>query len=155
MAFRLASPAFENNDEIPEGHTCMGANLSPRLEWSDPPPDALSFALVCLDPDAPGGTFYHWAVFDIPKDMRELEAGLRADAKRPDGLRQALNDFGKPGYGGPCPPRGHGPHHYRFCLFALDVAKLETGDHARCRQILEAARPHALATAEITGLFER
>ena len=108
----LASRAFENGGRIPGRFTCDGDNEMPPLEWTGVPPEARSLALVCSDPDAPSGTFHHWAVYDIPPDVRHLPERKCA------GMREAVNDFGRTGYGGPCPPRGHGSHRYCFRLYA-------------------------------------
>jgi phosphatidylethanolamine-binding protein (PEBP) family uncharacterized protein len=77
MAFRLTSPAFDNATAIPQRHTCSDEDLSPPLEWDEPPPGTRSLAFLCDDPDAPGGTFGHWAIFDIPPERRRLTEGLR------------------------------------------------------------------------------
>jgi Raf kinase inhibitor-like YbhB/YbcL family protein len=152
MAFRLASPAFQDDTAIPRQHTCSGADRSPPLQWEDPPPGTRSFALLCQDPDAPSGTFHHWAIFDIPADGRGLPEGVSPTA---EGLQQAVNDFGRGGYAGPCPPRGHGVHHYHFRLHALDVGRLELGPRPTCPAVEAAARRHTLGTAELVGLFQR
>ncbi|MFA7412874.1 MAG: YbhB/YbcL family Raf kinase inhibitor-like protein [Rhizobium sp.] len=155
MDFKLTSPAFNNGAIIPLRYTCSGEDVSPALEWQDAPHGTKSFALTCSDPDAPGGTFYHWAIFDIPADWRRMAQGIPRQASLPSGSRQAVNDFGRIGYAGPCPPVGHGPHHYYFRLLALDVEHLELGDDPRCREVEPTARPHCLAVTEIVGLFER
>lgn len=154
MAFRLTSPAFEDGAAIPRRHSCDGEDLSPPLEWEDPPPGTLGFALFCDDPDAPGGTFRHWAIFDIPADRRQSAEGLRSVAVI-DGMRQAVNGFGRLGYGGPCPPHGHGVHHYHFRLLALDLDRLPAGPHPDCETVAAAARAHARGSAELVGLFSR
>lgn len=145
----LASRAFEPGGRIPSRFTCDGGDETPPLDWTDVPPETRSLALVCSDPDAPSGTFYHWAVFDIPTDVRHLPDIGRA------GLREAVNDFGRPGYRGPCPPHGHGLHHYHFRLYALDVPTLGLGPTVRCPEVERAARRHALANAELTVLYGR
>jgi Raf kinase inhibitor-like YbhB/YbcL family protein len=155
MTFRLTSPAFDNNAEIPKRHTCSGEELSPPLEWSGAPEGTRSFALVCEDPDAPGGTFHHWAVFDIPADWTQLPEGLAPAETQVSGLRQAMNDFGKSGYGGPCPPKGHGIHHYHFRLLALGVDRLDLTGRASCPKVAERARAHLVGSAELVGLFQR
>jgi Raf kinase inhibitor-like YbhB/YbcL family protein len=154
MAFRLTSPAVDNGAAIPQRYTCSGEDRSPPLEWDEPPPGTRSFALLCDDPDAPSGTFRHWAIFDIPPERRRLTEGLRPVAAV-EGMRQAINDFGRPGYAGPCPPRGHGIHHYHFRLLALDVDRLPVDPQARCSSVDAAARGRVLAAAELVGLFER
>ncbi len=148
MTLRFTSNAFRSGDKIPPRFTCEGANVSPPLSWSEAPDRTRSFAIVCSDPDAPGGTFYHWAIFDIPHDAIELTEN-HADA------HEAINDFGKKGYGGPCPPRGHGLHHYHFRLFALDTDSLPAGRRPSCRDVERVSKEHALAEAELVGTFSR
>jgi Raf kinase inhibitor-like YbhB/YbcL family protein len=148
---RLTSSAFADDGKMPTRFSCDGANVSPPLAWSGAPKEARSFAIVCSDPDAPSGVWYHWAIFDIPRDAAELHEHCTSDGASP----QARNDFGKTGYGGPCPPRGHGRHHYHFELFALDVARLNLPATAGCREVEAAARSHALATTELVGVYSR
>lgn len=155
MTFQLTSPAFANGTTIPKKHTCSGEDLSPPLEWPEPPEGTRSFALLCDDPDAPGGTFHHWAAFDIPSDWRRLPEGLAPAELQISGLRQAVNDFGRSGYAGPCPPKGHGIHHYHFRLLALDVERLEVSGRTTCARIAERARGHLVGSAELIGLFQR
>ncbi len=150
MTLHLTSDAFRNGDKIPLRFTCEGANVPPPLSWSGAPEQTRSFAIVCSDPDAPGGTFYHWAVFDIPRDIAELTESHPAT-----GAHEAVSDFGKKGYGGPCPPRGHGTHHYRFRLFALDADSLPVGRRPDCRDVERVSKEHALAEAELVGTFSR
>jgi len=109
---------------------------------------------MCDDPDAPAGTWHHWSLFDIPATVTELEEGLSRDA-HVDAMRQAINDFGETGYRGPCPPRGHGTHHYHFRLLALDIDKLSVKDRAKCKEVETAARSHVIATAELVGTYSR
>jgi Raf kinase inhibitor-like YbhB/YbcL family protein len=144
----LTSDAFQDGQPIPAQFTCDGANQTPTLHWSDPPEGTKSFALVIDDPDAPSGTFRHWGVFDIPASARSIGGGQRAGT-------EVANDFGKTGYGGPCPPEGHGPHHYHFKLFALDVDKLDVGADAKVVDVEKAAAKHALAQGELIGTYER
>ena len=148
----LKSPAFAPGKAIPSRFTCDAADDAPPLAWSGAPSETRSFALVCHDPDAPSGDWYHWAVFDIPASAAELpdSRGL----KRPP-IREAVNDFGKRGYGGPCPPAGHGRHHYHFALYALDLPHLALEGSVRCREVERAAKAHALATAELIGTYSR
>lgn len=154
MALALSSSSFNEGSPISPRHTCEGEDLSPELHWQDPPPGARSFALVCSDPDAQGGNWYHWGVYDIPVTARRLSEGL---SKSPDagGVRQAINDYQRAGWGGPCPPKGHGTHRYRFHLLALDVASLALPGKASCRDIERAAAAHVVAEAVLTGTFAR
>lgn len=154
MTLILTSPAFKHGERIPVLYTCEGKDLSPPLSWSGAPAGTHSFALVCSDPDAPAGTWYHWAIFDLGAETSHLAAGFPRSA-RSGAVRQAISDFNRPGYGGPCPPKGHGPHHYHFRLFALGVASLKLAEAARCRDVERAAEQHALAKATLTGLYER
>lgn len=148
----LTSAAFMQGKSIPSRFTCDGDDYPPPLAWSRAPRETRSFALVCHDPDAPSGDWYHWAAFDIPADAAGLAESL-GPRKAP--VREAINDFGKSGYGGPCPPEGHGRHHYHFKLYALDVAHLELPASVRCREVERAAKAHALATAELIGTYSR
>lgn len=151
---RLKSSAFADGTMIPRRFTCDGDDVSPPLDWSDAPTGAHSFAILCDDPDAPAGTWHHWAVYDIPAARK----GLAEDAGRQgnkDGLNQALNDFRRLGYGGPCPPPRHGIHHYHFRLLALSTERLELGKQATCRDVEHAARKHTLAEAILVGLYKR
>jgi Raf kinase inhibitor-like YbhB/YbcL family protein len=151
---QLSSPEFDDNGPIPSRFTCDGENLSPPLRWSDAPEGTRSFVVLCEDPDAPTGLWRHWAAFDIPSDR----TGLDADADRRAetlGFRRGVNDFHKEGYGGPCPPRDHGVHRYRFRLLALSVDRLPAGAHPSWSEIERAARRHALAEASLVGLYER
>ena len=146
--FTMGSPDIKDGQPIPQDFTCDGADQSPQLSWDEPPAGTKSLALIMDDPDAPSGTFRHWGAYDIPAATRTIERG------QPLG-RQAVNGFGKSGYGGPCPPKGHGPHHYRFKLCALDVAGLSLPADARVQQVEAEAQKHQLGIAQLTGTFER
>jgi Raf kinase inhibitor-like YbhB/YbcL family protein len=150
----LRSSAFSDGETIPRRFTCDGQDLSPPLDWSGAPAQALSFAIVCDDPDAPGGTWHHWAAYDLPADRLGLAEGA-AQRGGAIGFRQGVNDFGKTGYGGPCPPRGHGPHRYRFRILALSLARLPLSGTPSCVDIERAARKHVIAEADLVGLYER
>jgi Raf kinase inhibitor-like YbhB/YbcL family protein len=144
----LTSDAFQNSQPIPTQFSCDGANQSPALKWSEPPAGTKSFALVIDDPDAPGGTFRHWGAYDIPASARSIASGQRIGT-------EVNNDKGTLGYTGPCPPRGHGPHHYHFRLFALDVDRLGLGPNSKVIDVENAATKHAIAQGELIGTFER
>src|SRR5215469_5174415 len=120
MPLKVFSSAFSDGGWIPDLFTCQGADVSPSLEWAGEPPDTRSFALVLDDPDAPGGVWVHWLLYDIEARVRNLAQGQKPGSLGVSGK----NSWGKPGYGGPCPPKGHGPHRYFFRLYALDVATL-------------------------------
>lgn len=154
MAMRLASSAFAQGAEIPKRHTCEGDDISPPLEWSGAPSGTRSFLLVCDDPDAPSGIFRHWAAYDIPADRSGLREGYGPESLE-DGFRQAINGFGKPGYGGPCPPPGHGVHHYHFRLSALSEATLPVASSASCGEVIAVARPYVIEFVELIGTYAR
>ena len=154
MALMLASPAIPPSGEIPAQYTCDSADISPPLSWSDVPAGTGSLVLVVEDPDAPSGTFRHWAVFDIPPASRGLDAGYSAN--RPvAALHEARNDFGKTGYSGPCPPRGAGTHHYHFRLLAISRPTLDLRAPAAAIDVLRAAQPYVIQQAELVGTYHR
>ena len=154
MGLTLSSSAFSEGDRIPGRYTCEGEDISPPLHWSGTPAGTRSFALVCSDPDATVGTWYHWGVFDVPPGTTRLEEALPTDA-RVGAIRQAVTDFRRTGYGGPCPPKGHGVHRYRFHLMALDVAALSLPELPDCRDVERAAKEHRLAETTLTGTYSR
>ena len=133
-------------------HDCGGENISPDLRFAGVPAGAKSLALIVHDPDAPHPHgWYHWLVADIPVTV----AGVAKGAKFALPARELPTDFGKPGYNGPCPPKGSGPHHYHFILYALDVEKIELPAGMTPYQVHQAIRLRAVKETEITGLYER
>jgi hypothetical protein len=138
---------------IPPSFTCNGAGLSPQLAWSAPPAGTRSFALIVTDPDAPGGTFVHWVLYNLPATARALPAGAPKSGQLADGSRQGRNDFGDTGYGGPCPP-AHATHRYVFTLYALD-ARLNLPAGATRAQVESALQEHTLARGELIGLYRQ
>jgi Raf kinase inhibitor-like YbhB/YbcL family protein len=144
----LTSTAFQDGQPILVQYTCDGADQSPPLAWSEPAQGTKSFALIVDDPDAPSGLFRHWGAYDIPPGTRTLAAGQAVG-------KQAINGFGKPGYGGPCPPRGHGPHHYHFKLYALDVDTLDVPANSKIEDVESAAQRHTIGRGELIGTYER
>ncbi|MBI1976506.1 MAG: YbhB/YbcL family Raf kinase inhibitor-like protein [Candidatus Omnitrophica bacterium] len=153
VAMQLTSSAFKANQPIPRQYTCEGKDLSPALQWMDPPAGMKSFALISDDPDAPMGTWVHWVVWNLPADLRGLPEGVAKEAKLPDGTAQGITDFGRTGYGGPCPPPGK-PHRYFFKLYALDTM-LHLPSNIRKRELEAAMKEHILAQAELVGLYQR
>jgi Raf kinase inhibitor-like YbhB/YbcL family protein len=149
---KLASPFLTQGAPIPRQFTCDGENVSPPFTWSGAPQGTKSFLLVCNDPDAPTGTFHHWAAYNIPGSWSGILEGAEFDG---DGYSQAVNDFGRRGYGGPCPPRKDKPHHYHFRLSALSCAALAVKSSATCEEAMKAARPHELAIAELVVIYGR
>lgn len=149
---QLTSPAFAAGGSIPTRHTGEGEDVSPALAWCDAPGDAKSFALVCHDPDAPLVTpgrygYVHWVLYNIPATATGL---AEATAEH----TQGVNDFGKPGYGGPMPPEGHGTHHYFFWLLALN-ADLRLPPALNMWDLLAKAAPHTVAMNRLMGTYQR
>jgi Raf kinase inhibitor-like YbhB/YbcL family protein len=162
--FSLSSSAFHNGGTMGTANEfnsfgCTGKNVSPALLWADAPAHAKSFALTVWDPDAPfRGGWWHWVLFDIPASTASLAAGAGStnyDAA-PAGSVEGKTSFGKPGYGGPCPPVGSGAHHYIFTLYALNEARIagasETTDGPALKRLIAG---HVLGSATITGRFGR
>jgi len=153
MALLVLSPAFQEGGKIPTKYTCQGQDVSLPLTWSDPPSGTGSFSLIVDDLDAPGGVFTHWILFNIPSDSRELPQAVPAQAQLPSGALQGMNDFGRLGYGGPCPPPGR-PHRYRFTLYALDQP-LDLKAGPSWKQVLASMKGHILAQGQLTGTYQR
>lgn len=153
MTLVLESPAFADGDPLPRDYARDGGNMSPPLAWSDPPEGTRSFALIVEDPDAPGGTFRHWALYNIPADRSGLTADVQGTS--PGAFVSAVNDFGNVGYDGPQPPTGHGIHHYHFVLAALDTARLDLPNGADVAEVARAARRHVLEQSELVATYER
>ena len=156
MSLTLTSPAFAAGGEIPARYTCEGADLSPPLAWTAPPDGTGSLALVVDDPDAPDPkapkvTWVHWVLYGLPPTAGSLPEGVGRDAL-PAGAREGLNDWKRPGYGGPCPPVGR--HRYVFKLYALDAALPDLGRATKAR-LEEAMRGHVLAQAELVGTYAK
>lgn len=151
--FSLSSGAFDSNAEIPAAFTCEGADVSPELTWNDSIGLAESFAVIMNDPDAQGGEFTHWLIYDLPESTWNLAEGVGDAEYFAVGGLQGRNDFGRVGYDGPCPPDGP-EHRYDFQLFALDeVLGIEPG--AVRDQLLTAMTGHILATTTLTGTYQR
>ena len=153
MALTVLSSAFQEGSEIPARYTCEGQDVSPALTWEEPPAETQSFALIMDDPDAPGGVFTHWVLFNLPADSRGLSEAVPTQPQLPDGSLQGKNDFGRIGYGGPCPPPGR-PHRYQFTLYALDQT-LDLKAGASKKQVIDAMREHILAQGRLTGTYQR
>jgi len=154
MALTLISPAFADGEWIPRKHSRDGDNIAPPLRWTGAPDNVQSYVLIVEDPDAPRGTFLHWAVFNIPGDATELPESVDT-APAWTMLAYAENDYGNARYDGPEPPHGHGPHHYHFRLHALDVPRIGLPVQAGLENLKREIRKHQLAEAEIVGLYER
>jgi len=153
MTLSLSSKAFQDGERIPGKYTCEGQDISPSLMWNAPPQGTQSLSLIVDDPDAPGGVFTHWVLFNIPPDSRGLPEAIPIEAQLPSGALQGKNDFNRNDYGGPCPPPGR-PHRYCFTLYALDrVLDLKAG--VSRKQVLAAIKGHILAQGKLTGIYQR
>jgi len=153
MALQVTSTAFSPGEMIPKKFTCDGPDVSPELAWNDPPVGTESFALIADDPDAPVGRWVHWVLYSLPASTRKLAEGVATQEQLPSGARQGRNDFGKLGYGGPCPPPGK-PHRYFFKLYALD-AKPNLKADATKGDVERALKGHILGQAELMGRYGR
>ena len=137
---------------IPSKYTCDGQDISPPLQWDGIPEETKSIALIADDPDAPMGTWVHWVLYNLPAECRQLEEAMPADEVLPNGAKQGTTDFGRAGYGGPCPPSG--THRYFFKIYALD-AQIEPVKAATKEQLLKAMEVHILAEGQLMGKYKR
>jgi Raf kinase inhibitor-like YbhB/YbcL family protein len=152
MTLKVTSTAFDEGGVIPAKYTCDGENVSPPLAWSGVPDGAKSLALVADDPDAPGGTWTHWVIYQIPATEKGLPENVPTRDTLDGGARQGVNDFKKTGYGGPCPPSG--THHYFFKLYALD-AEPNLPPGVSKEQLLKAIDGHVVAEGQLMGRYQR
>lgn len=153
MAFNISSRAFEYGHDIPVEHTCDGDDISPPLRWDDEPKDTVTFALILEDPDAPSGVFTHWLIYNLPPDCHELEKIIPIENNLDNGAIQGKSDFGKIGYGGPCPPEGE-EHRYFFRIYALSK-KLPPQSIANGDELKEAIKDITIDEAEYMGKYYR
>ena len=148
LKMKISSPNFSNNEFIPFEFTCEGKDVNPELYIEDVPKEAKSLVLIVDDPDAPMGTWTHWTLWNISPDTKVIKSG-----EMPVGAVEGQTDFGRPGWGGPCPPKGN-PHRYFFKLFALDtLLDLEYG--ASRKDLEKAMEGHILDKTELIGLYQR
>jgi Raf kinase inhibitor-like YbhB/YbcL family protein len=152
-SMQLTSPAFKEGESIPEKHTCDGKDTSPPLVWAGAPAQTKSFVLITDDPDASGGTWNHWVLFDIAAANHELAEDLPKSQYLPGGARQGLNSFKRLGYGGPCPPAGK-PHRYFFKLYALNL-KLDLKPGVLKQDIERAMAQHIIGEGQLMGTYQR
>lgn len=150
--FQVTSPAFDHEGPIPTQYTCDGEDISPPLEWTTPPAGTATLALIADDPDAPGGTWVHWVLYNIPAQTNGLPEGVPGGPELADGSRHGINSGRKTAYSGPCPPGG--THRYYFKLYALDTT-LELDAGVTKTDVLEAMEGHVLAAAEWMGMYAR
>lgn len=148
MSLTVTTSAFSPGGDIPKKHTCDGKDISPALSWSGAPADMKELAILCDDPDAPGGTFTHWVAWGVPGS----KTGLAEGARDPE-IKLGSNDFGTHGYRGPCPPRGK-PHRYFFKVFALDASP-RVSPGASATELEAAMASHILAKGELIGKYGR
>lgn len=149
----ISSEAFKENGTIPDEYTCEGEDISPPLSWQGLPAGTKSIALIADDPDAPGRAFVHWVIYNIPANTQKLAKGIPGQEKLADGSLQGMTDFGRAGYGGPCPPHGK-PHRYFFKIYAIDrILDLSSG--ASREDVEDAMKGHILAKGELIGKYAR
>jgi len=161
--FRLISPILKDrgkieNQQVFSGFGCTGENISPALQWQNAPKDTKSFAVTVYDPDAPTGSgWWHWVIFNIPASVNALSAnaGNPESGLAPKGSIQSMTDFGRPGYGGPCPPAGDKPHRYIFTVYALKVDQLPLKEDATGAMAGFFLKRNALASARLTVFYGR
>lgn len=151
---KLTSPSFEHNTEIPQVYTCQGKDISPPLSWSDVPASAKSLVLIVDDPDAPDPAapkrvWVHWLLYNIPASANGLDEGAKT---LPAGTKEGANDWGRTGYGGPCPPIGR--HRYFFKLYALDTMLPDLSKPTK-GALEKAMQGHIVAQTEIIGTYKK
>lgn len=150
-SLRVYSPGFPDNGLIPSQFTCQGAGISPALEWSAVPQGTQSIAIVATDFGAPLG-FTHWIVYDLPPSATGVPEAASSQHSLPSPAREGNNDYGNPGYVGPCPPAGS--HRYVFRVYALDT-RVNLAPGATRDQLAAAIKGHVLAEGEMSGLYRR
>ncbi|HXL86847.1 MAG TPA: YbhB/YbcL family Raf kinase inhibitor-like protein [Gemmatimonadaceae bacterium] len=159
--FSVKSPDLLSNGRIALSHVyngmgCNGQNISPALQWANAPAGTKSFAVTIYDPDAPTGSgWWHWMIYNIPATTTSLAAGAGNGRNAPAGSVAGPTDFGKKEYGGPCPPVGDKPHHYRITVFALKTDKINVPGDATSAFVGYNLNANKIATARITGLYGR
>ena len=157
--FTLSSSAFQEGEVIPSKYTCEGQDVSPSLSWTGVPEGTESFAITCLDPDAPPGTWIHWILYDLPGDSTDLPEGVAKKETLESGTKQGacwgVSSFSRVGYYGPCPPPGHGFHRYYFAVYALDVDSLGLKPEAKLNEVEEAMEGHVLGKGGVMGRYKR
>lgn len=149
----VTSRAFPEGAPVPKVCTCDGKDVSPELAWIDTPPGAVSIAVIVEDPDAPGGIFIHWVLYNLPGERAGLPAGISGGSLLSDGSEQGVNSFGRTAYSGPCPPRNQ-RHRYFFRVFALDQEVTIRGS-ATAGKLRAAMEGHILAEGHLMGTYQR
>lgn len=149
----IGSDAFEDGEKIPEKYTCDGMNISPPLRWDTLPEHTISFAILCEDPDAPGETFTHWIIFNIPTNVMELPTDVENKEKLENGAIHGINSNGYAGYTGPCPPEGPA-HRYFFRIYALDKT-LNLNPPVKRNEFLKALNENILDEGQLMAKYSR
>lgn len=150
-----AKTALTKTEEF-NGFGCNGENRSPELHWANAPKESKSFALTLFDPDAPTGHgWWHWIVVNIPPNVTRLPQDASARKLLPDSAVETITDFGKPGFGGPCPPKGDKPHRYIFTIYALDTERLDVTPQTPIATVVDQIKRHAIASASLTTYYGR
>ena len=152
MAIEVSSSAFNEGEPIPSQYTCDGKDISPQLKWSGVPDEAKSIALIADDPDAPGKTWVHWVLFNLPPETTSLDENMPGDVELENGAKQGITDFGDHGYGGPCPPGG--THRYFFKVYALDT-ELDLNSDVQKDDVVSAMDGHILAEGQLMGTYTK
>jgi len=152
VEIKIKSKAFKEGEMIPKKYTCDGEDISLPLSWDSVPNGTKTLALISDDPDAPMGTWVHWVIYNLPGDLKEIPENIPSNETLENGGKQGVNDFGKFGYGGPCPPGG--THRYYFKLYALDT-ELDLSGKVTKAQLLKAMEGHILAEGVLMGKYQR
>lgn len=149
---QLSSDAFIHEALIPSEYSCEGDDSSPSFRWNNIPDGTKTFAFTCVDPDAPMGDWIHWVTWNIPADWKSLPKSINSNDQSQ--FTQGTNSWGQTGYGGPCPPVGHGPHRYYFTIYALDT-ELSLDASAHLEDLLLAMDTHIIGENVLMGKYER
>lgn len=150
---KISSSAFNHGEKIPSKYTCDGNNISPGLIWNETPENVETFVIIAEDPDAPSGTWVHWVIYNIPKEVNTLPESISAKKALDNGAQQGMTSFKDIGYGGPCPPSD--THRYYFRIYALDKSLSIKPENANRETILKAIEGHVLATGELMGIYNK
>ena len=148
----IKSSAFDEGALIPDKYTCDDIDISPPLNWSNGPEGTKKYAIICDDPDAPMGTWVHWVIYNLPSNIHELAENVPSSEILPNGAKQGRNDFGKIGYGGPCPPGG--THRYYFKIYALS-AELNVTAGITKSELLKEMEAYILSEGQLMGRYKR
>ncbi len=152
MAIKIESSVFEEGKPIPQRYTCEGVNVSPPLQWTPLSENTESIAIICEDPDAPGGLWVHWVIFNLPPDTGSLPERVMEREILENGAVQGINDFGNVGYRGPCPPGG--THRYYFKIYALDI-EIDLPALITRKELLNAMNGHIIDQGQTMGVYSR